>query len=422
VAYSSTGPSFVEPYPTEGLVLDLNKFTYTDVSVDDKTDFDNDAVLYSGRGVHTDGVNDIIDTGLAVPIEDTEAGDIWELRVLVRCPAGDPIYVYNWSDDSTTQTADNEWEDHSFNVSWSLVTFPLSLAINSVGLTLQEADWAYIRLYKNGSLYRRAYLNEYTDPTVDGLNGKPIIWDDGPHNDGITGQYVGCTAIVQEGIDVGLAPPQVLGMDFNRYSSIDPDVLDPDGDILVPESFTKGTDALGNQIRSPRGSKTHNADGSGYAQVADSDSLDVTTAATWVFRGNIYGTVSSNLGIISKYDFPATQRSWRIGKIAIGAASDFVLQLSADLLLFDTVNFSGALSDVAQVFAITYNAGQIKLWIDGVNVDSKTSSVTSIAVSSADVQILGNGPSVPTIVYDRAISDVKIYHRVLTDEEIQQLS
>ena len=81
--------------------------------------------------------------------------------------------------------------------------------------------------------------------------------------------------------------------------------------ILVGASLTDSSkDALGNDIIDPRGSKTFNADGSGYALVPDSDSLDLTTAASWVLKADVSGESDENKGYLAQWSSSDGQRSW----------------------------------------------------------------------------------------------------------------
>jgi hypothetical protein len=60
---------------------------------------------------------------------------------------------------------------------------------------------------------------------------------------------------------------------------------------VAESETTAGQDALGNAIENPRPNDRvlNLTTGTGYAEIADSASLDLTTEATWELWGNFYG-------------------------------------------------------------------------------------------------------------------------------------
>lgn len=195
-------------------------------------------------------------------------------------------------------------------------------------------------------------------------------------------------------------------------------VGDPDS-MLAPES-TAGFDAF-NKTLVQRESSTLNADSNGYTLVPDADSLDLTTEATWVIKGNFYGSVSSNETLLGKYD-TNSKRSWWIYK-ANGVADDSLLMsISSDGVITTTHTLSG-LTDENDYLVITYNTGEIKTYWKGVLIDTDASSLQYFYVSDIDVGLVSriqNGG--PNTVSSFPISDVKIYNRVLSSTEIAQLN
>ena len=204
----SSGVGF--PYPHNGRVLDLASFNYNHVEVRDKSGEDNWTVLYSGRAAHTDGANDEISLG--DPIRSTPT---MTLKVLCRASAGETIRVIvGGTPASTTQTLDGLWEEHVFT---DVVD---TNAITSLGtldqVTFTEADWADARLYDSGGVLIDQYLlGDHTDPTVNGLDNRPLFG-----RKGATGSYSGCTAITQEGIDLELTGLGTYG-DAQWFNGVD---------------------------------------------------------------------------------------------------------------------------------------------------------------------------------------------------------
>jgi hypothetical protein len=195
-------------------------------------------------------------------------------------------------------------------------------------------------------------------------------------------------------------------------------VGDPDS-MLVPES-TAGFDAF-NKTLVQRESSTLNADSNGYALVPDADSLDLTTEATWVIKGNFYGDTLANETLLGKYD-TNSKRSWWIYKSNGVADDSLLMSISSDGVITTTHTLSG-LTDENDYLVITYNAGEIKTYWKGVLIDTDTSSLQYFYVSDIDVGLVSriqNGG--PNTVTSFPISDVKIYNRVLSSTEIAQLN
>lgn len=179
-------------------------------------------------------------------------------------------------------------------------------------------------------------------------------------------------------------------------------------DQLIPESFTSGIDALGNPIEAKRTSKTFNADGSGYALIPDSDSLDLTTEATWVFKGNFnYDSSTSDEFILDK-------TSWRVWKNNVPNSERLYMSLAGAAYYI-------IVPDAKSVICFVYDGSvpSLTAYIDGTPVTPVYAAGalgTSIPVNSDSLTIC-NGVVLthPSI---SPISDVKIYNRALTPEEI----
>jgi len=600
---SSVVQLVADAYPQLGRVLDLAGFSFGNPEAPDISSEDNDAVLYSGKGVNLDGTGDYVEL--------PNVGATKSITVLVRSGTSSTLYATDdagqTEDASVSLTADSTWQTVTLTFTNAISG---AIRLGTDGASSYTGDLAHARLYDASSnLLDEFYLNEHTDTAANGLDGLPVVG-----RNGNVGQYVGCAAIVQEGMDSALAglgayagklwfdgvddylqqayakttgnvftlsfsfvfseslatvfdklidiqgaaseqilldlrdvsgswaiggayddgtnryvidtftsnvtlvdgtlynvsvvididndtaiittngvtdnttsipalttfsvtqaaigasvggvtnyyhglitsvdiesgeltwdgtisdattqgwtvngspnsiaelrkqPPQVLGLNFNRYSAVTPTpVLDPAGAILVSESFNAGIDALGNTLTS-RTSKTFNADGSGYALVPDADSLDLTTEATWVFytRNPIVDNGSTAEFILSKSSFTDanTDRSWV-----------FVLQ-DGDLKMwtYDSIgtfssrqlNLSDFDSRDVNVIAFTYNAGTVNIYLNGSFVRQSTTAPASLNATVRGVGILAD-PASGTSLLDTPVSDVKIYNRELTADEV----
>ena len=402
-------------------MLDLAAFTYTDSGVQDKSGEDNEAVLYSGRGVNLAGAD---------YVELPDVGATKSITVLVR--SSTDTFIYATDDATQTEdainiiTADGTWKE-------VILTFPnavsgkIRLGAIGAGPSFFSGDLANARCYDASSaLLDQFYLNEHTDVAASGLDGLVVVG-----RNGNTGQYVNCAAVVQIAGDVGgLTPPQVLGMDFNRYSSVTPTpVLDPNGAILVPESLNKGIDALGNNIEELRSSTTMNADGSGYSVTPDDDSLDLTTEATWVIKGNLYGVPAASSAIITKDEIGGTgNRSWAIWKRSTDLVSEAVVTISENGTTVSVSKFGG-LTDNDSVIAVVFDgsgatpADKLKFYVDGSpqTGDFFFGTIpTSIPVTTTPIHIGRWSNASDGLAY--STSDVKIYNRALTAEEVAKFS
>jgi hypothetical protein len=90
---------------------------------------------------------------------------------------------------------------------------------------------------------------------------------------------------------------------------------------VAESETTAGIDALGNAIENPRPNERvlNLTTGTGYAEVADSASLDLTTEATWELWLNPFHN-SNNERILVKDD--TISRSWGIIKSSVSAVDE----------------------------------------------------------------------------------------------------
>ena len=201
--------------------------------------------------------------------------------------------------------------------------------------------------------------------------------------------------------------------------------------FLIPESdTTAGEDALGNAIAEPRPTAaTFNFFGDGeYARIADADSLDLTTEATWEIWGNFYGAVSSNKTLIAKTDITNGTRSWQFLKDITDQNDELSFALGSPSGTFGIAYRLVGLLDATAHIAIIYDGSgataldKFKIYVNGspatVVVNTGTAP-TSLFVSTSDVSIgARSNAGVFGNYQDKKISRPKIYNRALTADEV----
>tara|TARA_B100000780_G_scaffold228515_2_gene167918 strand:+ start:4638 stop:6389 length:1752 start_codon:yes stop_codon:yes gene_type:complete len=164
-------------------------------------------------------------------------------------------------------------------------------------------------------------------------------------------------------------------------------------------------DILGNALRLREGGL--NLDGTGYAQVADDASLDVTTAVTlecWVK----WNTENSK-GLIAKWG-PAGDRSFLMQKVTNGV--DFYLFSSSFLVASsDLVTGTGDWKHIA----CTYNGSTQTVYINGSVSGTPASNSGNIRVTTRDVEI---GRYDSNNYYSDIIDEIRIYNISLTATEV----
>ncbi|MFA7402346.1 MAG: Ig-like domain-containing protein, partial [Pelobacteraceae bacterium] len=151
-----------------------------------------------------------------------------------------------------------------------------------------------------------------------------------------------------------------------------------------------------------------------YASIADSAGLDVTTAMTleaWIKPND----VSSSRQIISKYGASGNY-SYQIGLAATGQIR---CDISGNGSTVDSLVSTNApiTLNAWQHVAATFNAGALKLYVNGVEVASKTSTITALKAGTTPLNI-GRDPA-GQYFFNGLIDEVAVYKRALTMEEIQ---
>ena len=172
---------------------------------------------------------------------------------------------------------------------------------------------------------------------------------------------------------------------------------------LIQNPNDKGKDVLGNSLRLREGG--FNLDGSGYAEVADSTSLNITTAITlsaWVrFKEGQYASIISKTSSTNGFQ-------WYVGtqtikqKFYIGSASSTG---STNFIPLDTWAY----------VSVVYNGTSIQYYLDG-QPDGSQSLVASIPTNALDLFIGQN--NFGSERFKGVVDDVLIYDEALTATEI----
>jgi hypothetical protein len=190
---------------------------------------------------------------------------------------------------------------------------------------------------------------------------------------------------------------------------------------VAESETTAGQDALGNAIENPRPNERvlNLTTGTGYAEIADSASLDLTTAATWELWGNFYGVPASQEAIISKYNTGGNQRSWYFSKTESYAADKIEFRVSNDGATPAACTINGLTDKVSQI-VLTKNGATYAAYIDGVST-TITGTPDSGSVFNSTAPVLIGSVLLNSVVGwlgTYPVGDIRIYDRALTADEV----
>jgi len=212
VVIGTMGQGLGVSYYKVGLVMDYG--TVGEFTIVDKSPEGNDATLYSGRGISTDGVNDSILLPFGAGL-DLYPGVKYTATIKARAVAGGSIFSQfeaptdTFANKILTTNATGEWEEFTITI-WEteVITYPdfiknirLGVASNS---SFAASDFSEVEVFENGVSIAHWTLADWSDPTADGLDGKTIV-DSGAN--GFHGTCTGCNGFTGEGID-----PEVAGI------------------------------------------------------------------------------------------------------------------------------------------------------------------------------------------------------------------
>lgn len=155
-----------------------------------------------------------------------------------------------------------------------------------------------------------------------------------------------------------------------------------------------------------------------YVTITDDPTLEVTTQLTlssWIKPT----TLNSYQQIISKF---GTSGQWAY-QYGLAPTGQLRVDISGDGSTYDNMVTTSApiTADTWQHVAMTYNAGNVVLYVDGTAVLTDTITPTSIYASGNTSVSIGRDP-VPTQYFNGEIDDARIYNRALTAAEIKALA
>jgi hypothetical protein len=191
---------------------------------------------------------------------------------------------------------------------------------------------------------------------------------------------------------------------------------------VAESETTAGQDALGNAIENPRPNERvlNLTTGTGYAEIADSDSLDLTTEATWELWGNFADKQTNNQeAYLAKYNAGGNKRSWNIAYNPVNQNPDEISMAFGDPSdgTFEGLVKISVPNEIASV-VFTYNNGTLVAYVNGSSV-GKTVVAGSVPVTlhqnNEPVLVGSSGDDLPAA---RLIGDIRIYDRALTADEV----
>jgi hypothetical protein len=190
-------------------------------------------------------------------------------------------------------------------------------------------------------------------------------------------------------------------------------------ELVTASDANDQIDALGTAILEPRrNTQQLNLFGEGeYSRTPDSDSLDVTTEATWELWGNPYYLPASNQSWFSKTDISVV-RSWQIYKDATqNQIDEFSLLLNGSSFGAEIRGIEDKISHIV----FTKEGTTLLAYVDGVATTVFTIVGTvpaSLNVSTEPVMIGARSNNVAGNFCERKIGSAKIYNRALTADEV----
>jgi hypothetical protein len=288
--------------------------------------------------------------------------------------------------------------------------------------SLAPADGAVYRLkmvWVESTHTLKFYINDAligsdADVLVTRSSNPDDVWSIGARSDGGTVQFFN-TGMISS---VKLDGVNILTLDtFTATGS-------PSLYHVAESETTAGQDALGNAIENPRPNDRvlNLTTGTGYAEVADSASLDLTTAATWELWGNFYGDKGMGEIFLSRDVSGAVDRCWNINRGAGNADNRINIGVVNSTNNGTSAFQSTNLSDKVQQVVFTYSSGTLKIYVDSVEgtlTQYFGTTITSTLPNRDYPVLVGafNAPALSSFV-ERQIGDIRIYDRVLTADEV----
>ena len=214
---------------------------------------------------------------------------------------------------------------------------------------------------------------------------------------------------------------KVVGWQLEESSSVGNYIL-TDGaaaiDVTTIQNPTnKGYDIFGNPLRLRE--HAFNLDGSGYAEVADNDSLDFGTGdftvecwATYKFEDT-----GSGLNVIISNGLASAAST--LGFNLLTNSSDFVIRLGDGSNVYTKIIAGAPIESTWYYIAFTRVGTTLTVYLDDVDGVDYTDADIAVDVTT-DNPITVGVDAQSTRKYKGLIDDTRLYNRALTQEEITQ--
>ena len=433
------------------LWLDFTKSEWVggELVVKDKSPNTNNAQLFAGKAMSFDGVNDQVDLGLLSATSDITivmwlnlddlSGSKTPVSIgetIVRVNNSDIVWYPN--EDSTAITFSGVMSTGWHRLVITQTSTSCSLYIN--GLPIESAtsiaiDTAfknsYIGSYGPSSWFFEGGISDLqlygtawdSDDVAFDYNNPNLLAIDNPDSNLVAADLKGYWALSEgagsiaydssgqgnNGTIIGAtyvdkqdSIPQLGMMDWAKSTPVADEIT------LIQAPNNVGFDILGNALRLRENS--FNLDGSGYAEVADDASLDVTdfTCSGW-----------------AKYSFLNTGSSWNViyangsnGHVA--ATFDVATETGGKLVSYiSTIKLTSTSTfteDEWFYFAVTRSGSDISMYING-NTTPEATGTQSASVNNALPKYIGRDASTNRF-YKNLTDGILIYNRALTATEI----
>ena len=217
----------------------------------------------------------------------------------------------------------------------------------------------------------------------------------------------------QEAIDVYFCFPRLVeGTNADVY--VRTGATAQTSDVLLPQGLTTGRDITGvNLFENVRKQGALNLDGNSWAEVHDNASVDLTDGVSlecWVYRDG----ESGYFGFVGKW-VNNGNRSYLIATEPSNVIGFYVSKNGSALVQNSyTLSASGWHHLVG-----TEDGTNLKLYVDGVLVDTDATTSGDIFTSAYNVEI-GRYNNSTTNEYANQIAQPRIYNRALTAEEVER--
>ena len=205
--------------------------------------------------------------------------------------------------------------------------------------------------------------------------------------------------------------PQLGMMDWAKSTPVADEIT------LIQAPNNKGYDILGNSLRLRE--HAFNLDASGYAEIADSDSLDFGTGdftiEAWVKYK--FENTGSGLNVIMSNGLASS--SGTLGYNLLTNSSDFLVRLGNGTDVY-TKNITGTpIEDTWYYIAFTREGTLLTIYVNDLDGVEYTDADIAVNVTTSSSVLIGRDTQSDRF-YKDLIDEPKLYNRALTQKEITQ--